>query len=132
MHKKIITKEHLFYFAFSAVFVSLYFSMHPLQRELINPVGCFMAYVHATVNQISKIYLQNEKRYNYTTPKTFLEYIFLYRKLLVDRSGEHTSRIKRLQSGMAKLAECARQVDALKVRKIFNSCKLIRYVYVPV
>lgn len=76
-----------------------------------------MAYVHGTVNQISKIYLQNEKRYNYTTPKTFLEYIFLYRKLLVDRSGEHTNRIQRLQSGMAKLAECARQVDALKVRK---------------
>lgn len=76
-----------------------------------------MAYVHGTVNQISKIYLQNEKRYNYTTPKTFLEYVFLYRKLLVDRSGEHTSRIQRLQSGMAKLAECARQVDTLKVRK---------------
>ncbi|XP_037811861.1 dynein beta chain, ciliary, partial [Lucilia sericata] len=85
-----------------------------LPRELINPVGCFMAYVHGTVNQISKIYLQNEKRYNYTTPKTFLEYVFLYRKLLVDRSGEHTSRIQRLQSGMAKLAECARQVDTLK------------------
>ncbi|KAM7359981.1 dynein beta chain, ciliary isoform 2-T2 [Cochliomyia hominivorax] len=85
-----------------------------LPHELINPVGCFMAYVHGTVNQISKIYLQNEKRYNYTTPKTFLEYIFLYRKLLVDRSGEHTKRIQRLQSGMAKLAECARQVDTLK------------------
>lgn len=75
-----------------------------------------MAYVHGTVNQISKIYLQNEKRYNYTTPKTFLEYIFLYRKLLVDRSGDHSNRIQRLQSGMAKLAECACQVDTLKVR----------------
>lgn len=85
------------------------------QSQLIEPIGCFMAYVHGTVNQISKIYLQNEKRYNYTTPKTFLEYIFLYRKLLVDRSGEHTRRIQRLQSGMAKLAECASQVDTLKV-----------------
>uniref|UniRef100_A0A1I8M0L3 Dynein heavy chain n=1 Tax=Musca domestica TaxID=7370 RepID=A0A1I8M0L3_MUSDO len=85
-----------------------------LPSQLIEPIGCFMAYVHGTVNQISKIYLQNEKRYNYTTPKTFLEYIFLYRKLLVDRSGEHTRRIQRLQSGMAKLAECASQVDTLK------------------
>ncbi|XP_061387676.1 dynein beta chain, ciliary, partial [Musca vetustissima] len=85
-----------------------------LPPPLIEPIGCFMAYVHGTVNQISKIYLQNEKRYNYTTPKTFLEYIFLYRKLLVDRSGEHTRRIQRLQSGMAKLAECASQVDTLK------------------
>lgn len=100
---------------------------HRLQRELINPVGCFMAYVHGTVNQISKIYLQNEKRYNYTTPKTFLEYIFLYRKLLVDRSGEHTNRIQRLQSGMAKLAECARQVDTLKVRYKNNTHTEILY-----
>lgn len=82
-----------------------------------------MAYVHGTVNQISKIYLQNEKRYNYTTPKTFLEYIFLYRKLLVDKNGEFAQRITRLQSGMAKLAECARQVDTLKVRICVESKK---------
>ncbi|XP_034662377.1 dynein beta chain, ciliary [Drosophila subobscura] len=85
-----------------------------LEPALVPPIGCFMAYVHGTVNQISKIYLQNEKRYNYTTPKTFLEYIFLYRKLLVDKNGEFAERIARLQSGMAKLAECARQVDTLK------------------
>ncbi|XP_068157565.1 LOW QUALITY PROTEIN: dynein beta chain, ciliary [Drosophila tropicalis] len=85
-----------------------------LEPGLVPPIGIFMAYVHGTVNQISKIYLQNEKRYNYTTPKTFLEYIFLYRKLLVDKNGEFAERIARLQSGMAKLAECARQVDTLK------------------
>ena len=79
-----------------------------------------MAYVHGTVNQISKIYLQNEKRYNYTTPKTFLEYIFLYRKLLADKNTEYNNRIQRLQRGMAKLAECAHQVDALKVNSNFN------------
>ncbi|XP_067623613.1 dynein beta chain, ciliary [Eurosta solidaginis] len=88
--------------------------LHILPRNMVTPIGCFMAYVHHTVNQISKIYLQNEKRYNYTTPKTFLEYIFLYRKLLVEKNDEHTGRIQRLQSGMAKLAECAGQVDALK------------------
>ncbi|EDX15768.1 GD15126 [Drosophila simulans] len=85
-----------------------------LEPALVPPIGCFMAYVHGTVNQISRIYLQNEKRYNYTTPKTFLEYIFLYRKLLVDKNGEFAERIARLQSGMSKLAECARQVDTLK------------------
>ena len=86
-----------------------------MQKRLVDPLGCFMAYVHGTVNQISKIYLQNEKRYNYTTPKTFLEYIALYSKLLVDKSEEHLNRINRLDSGMAKLAECAYQVDMLQV-----------------
>lgn len=34
-----------------------------------------MAYVHGSVNAMSKQYLANEKRYNYTTPKSFLELV---------------------------------------------------------
>ena len=32
-------------------------------------VAAFMAYVHASVNEMSRAYLANEKRHNYTTPK---------------------------------------------------------------
>jgi len=42
-----------------------------------------MAYVHGSVNATSKIYLANERRYNYTTPKSFLE--------LVSATGETNS-----------------------------------------
>ncbi|KAL9898323.1 dynein beta chain, ciliary [Glossina fuscipes fuscipes] len=85
-----------------------------LPHNFIKPISTFMAYVHGTVNQISKVFKQNEKRFNYTTPKTFLEYIFLYRKLLIERNDEYTKRINRLESGMAKLAECSIQVEILK------------------
>jgi dynein heavy chain len=34
-----------------------------------------MAYAHSSVNDMSKIYLANERRYNYTTPKSFLELV---------------------------------------------------------
>jgi hypothetical protein len=34
-----------------------------------------MAYVHKSVNEMSKQYLTNERRYNYTTPKSFLELV---------------------------------------------------------
>ena len=34
-----------------------------------------MAYVHGSVNEMSKQYLANERRYNYTTPKSFLELV---------------------------------------------------------
>lgn len=48
--------------------------------ELITPEVCqsisrFMAYVHESVNEMSKVYLANERRYNYTTPKSFLELV---------------------------------------------------------
>ncbi|KAG7256580.1 hypothetical protein CRUP_030227 [Coryphaenoides rupestris] len=40
-------------------------------------VSKFMAFVHVSVNHTSKEYLGNERRYNYTTPKSFLEQIKL-------------------------------------------------------
>ncbi|VVD05320.1 unnamed protein product [Leptidea sinapis] len=46
--------------------------------DLVDPVANFMSHVHQSVNQMSATYYQNEKRYNYTTPKTFLEQISLY------------------------------------------------------
>lgn len=74
-----------------------------------------MAYVHDSVNQISIKYQSNEKHYNYTTPKTFLEFIFLYKKLLLEKNTQYIERIQRLEGGMFKLAECERQVSQLKV-----------------
>ena len=35
-----------------------------------------MAFVHGSVNEMSKQYLTNERRYNYTTPKSFLELVY--------------------------------------------------------
>lgn len=34
-----------------------------------------MSFVHSSVNEMSQQYLANERRYNYTTPKSFLELV---------------------------------------------------------
>jgi dynein heavy chain len=60
-------------------------------------------------------YLENEKRYNYTTPKTFLEQINLYRKLFTEKTEDLKGRISRLVNGLEKLKTTAIQVDELKV-----------------
>lgn len=82
---------------------------------MINSVAVFMAYVHGTVTDMSATYLMNEKRYNYTTPKSFLELISLYAKLLGEKHFEISDRIVRLENGLLKLAACAAQVDGLQV-----------------
>ncbi|XP_059622514.1 dynein beta chain, ciliary-like [Phlebotomus argentipes] len=87
-----------------------------LSPELRTSVSEFMAYVHGTVNEMSEIYLLNEKRYNYTTPKSFLELISLYSKLLTAKNEEAEERIFRLENGLTKLSECARQVDFLQAQ----------------
>ncbi|BFF92572.1 dynein beta chain ciliary [Drosophila madeirensis] len=85
-----------------------------LPQELAFPVSKFMAYVHKTVNDISQIYLANAKRYNYTTPKSFLELIALYSKLLHEKVKANLDRRIRLENGLIKLASCTKEVDALQ------------------
>lgn len=81
-----------------------------LQPEVKTSISLFMAYVHTTVNEMSKMYLATERRYNYTTPKTFLEQIKLYQNLLAKKRMELVAKIERLENGLMKLQSTASQV----------------------
>nr|CAH7754609.1 unnamed protein product [Callosobruchus chinensis] len=85
-----------------------------LPPDLVNSVSLFMSHVHSVVNEMSEAYLQNEKRYNYTTPKSFLEQIDLYSKLLTDKTNQVKNNITRLENGLTKLASTSEEVDGLK------------------
>lgn len=69
-----------------------------------------MAFVHTSVNTMSGIYLLNERRYNYTTPKSFLEQIHLYTKLLKTTAADVIAKTKRLQVGLKRLVGTSEQV----------------------
>ncbi|KAK7919112.1 hypothetical protein WMY93_010396 [Mugilogobius chulae] len=75
-----------------------------------------MAFVHTSVNHTSKQYLTSERRYNYTTPKSFLEQIKLYRSLLSQKSHELRGKMERLENGLQKLNSTSAQVDDLKAK----------------
>lgn len=83
-----------------------------LQPEVKTSISLFMSYVHTTVNEMSKTYLATERRYNYTTPKTFLEQIKLYQNLLAKKRMELVAKIERLENGLMKLQSTASQVGA--------------------
>ena len=69
-----------------------------------------MANTHKSVNEMSHTYLQNEKRYNYTTPKSFLEQIALYKNLVGTKHAELMQKMSRLENGLEKLKSTAQQV----------------------
>ena len=79
-----------------------------------------MSYVHKSVNEMSATYLSNEKRYNYTTPKSFLEQITLYQNLLSKKNQELQAKIVRLENGLEKLKSTASQVKSLTLYKTFK------------
>ncbi|ERE69011.1 dynein heavy chain 17, axonemal [Cricetulus griseus] len=99
--------------------------IHPgLQPEVKTSISLFMAYVHTTVNEMSKLYLAIERRYNYTTPKTFLEQIKLYQNLLAKKRMELVAKIERLENGLMKLQSTASQVDDLKAKLAIQEAEL--------
>ncbi|XP_061561508.1 dynein heavy chain 9, axonemal isoform X3 [Phycodurus eques] len=87
-----------------------------IEPQVKESVSKFMAYIHTSVNQTSKEYLANERRYNYTTPKSFLEQIKLYQSLLGQRSKDLSSKMERLENGLQRLNSTSAQVDDLKAK----------------
>ncbi|XP_007535628.1 dynein axonemal heavy chain 17 [Erinaceus europaeus] len=95
-----------------------------IPSEVKSSISFFMAYVHTTVNEMSKMYLATERRFNYTTPKTFLEQIKLYQNLLTKKRMELVAKIERLENGLMKLQSTASQVDDLKAKLAIQEAEL--------
>ena len=83
------------------------------QPSMRDSISKFMAYVHNSVNEMSTLYLQNERRYNYTTPKSFLEQIKLYQNLLQKNNSNLQAQIVRLENGLEKLRNTSSQVKKM-------------------
>ena len=63
-----------------------------------------MAYAHESVTEASKVYVSNFRRYNYTTPKSYLELINLYKLLLEKKRTLLKQAKERLENGVDKIA----------------------------
>ncbi|XP_053544923.1 dynein axonemal heavy chain 9 [Bombina bombina] len=87
-----------------------------IELSVKESISKFMAFVHTSVNEMSRSYLSNERRYNYTTPKSFLEQIKLYQNLLLKKSKELAAKMERLENGLQKLNSTSAQVDDLKAK----------------
>ena len=93
-------------------------------RDLLTPIGEFMANVHNSTNEVSQVYQMNEKKYNYTTPKSFLELINLYSGLLSSKHFELEGKTNRLGNGLKKLKETGIIVDDLKAQLAIQKVEL--------
>ncbi|XP_035728185.1 dynein beta chain, ciliary-like [Vespa mandarinia] len=98
--------------------------LNELSESYRESVAKFMAHAHTSVNIASRHYLASERRYNYTTPKSFLEQISIYTRLLKTKSSELRARVMRLENGLDKLRSTAVQVDSLKEKLAMQEMEL--------
>uniref|UniRef100_UPI00398F1A35 dynein axonemal heavy chain 11 n=1 Tax=Pristiophorus japonicus TaxID=55135 RepID=UPI00398F1A35 len=95
-----------------------------LEPEVKSSISRFIAHAHICVNEVSVKYQQNEKHYNYTTPKSFLEQIKLYQNLLSKKRKELMQKKERLENGLQKLQTTASQVEDLKAKLAVQEMEL--------
>uniref|UniRef100_A0A8C4HJQ5 Dynein, axonemal, heavy polypeptide 9 like n=1 Tax=Dicentrarchus labrax TaxID=13489 RepID=A0A8C4HJQ5_DICLA len=77
-----------------------------------------------SVSELLVKYQQNEKHFNYTTPKSFLEFMKLYGNLLGKKRTELTQKMERLENGLQKLQTTASQVEDLKAKLAVQEVEL--------
>jgi dynein heavy chain, axonemal len=71
--------------------------------DLKENLAYHIAEVHSSVSTASMQYLQEEKRYNYVTPTSFLELISFYKRLLREKREDVRKNISRLENGLQTL-----------------------------
>jgi len=90
--------------------------------EIRASVETFMPFSFKTVNEASTKMLNIEKRYCYTTPKSFLELIKLFVNMLTKKRGELEDNKDRLENGLVKLRDTQERTvileEELKVKQV--------------
>ena len=79
-----------------------------------------MANVHLSIDDANNEFKIQERRFNYTTPTSFLELISFYDKLLGEKQGIIIESISRLDRGLSTMSATVNQVDLLKVKLVLT------------
>ncbi|CAL6039825.1 Outer-arm_dynein beta [Hexamita inflata] len=86
-----------------------------MDDKQIDAIALFMADCHTLVEKdVAVRYLQCERRKAYTTPKSYLELINLYLRLLYEKTQDIKSQIYKLETGNATLIKTEEEVTVLR------------------
>ncbi|UYV84115.1 DNAH10 [Cordylochernes scorpioides] len=73
-----------------------------------------MVHVHCSLEGYNKRFLQQLRKYNYVTPKNYIDYTETYRKLVIDRVELLKKQCKRLKGGIEKILEARAHINNLR------------------
>lgn len=105
--------EQYFLSAFQSRAIKVEYAVLITRRLLKHCSALLISSVPPGVNGASERFFQVERRYNYTTPKTFLELIKLYKNVLAEKRRSTQEAIDRLDTGLNKLNKTQAEVDVL-------------------
>lgn len=74
-----------------------------------------MPFSFEKVNELGVKLLEQERRYAYTTPKSFLELIKLFTNMLNNKKNLLLQNKERYENGLQKLKQTSEQVEVIKI-----------------
>jgi dynein heavy chain len=77
-------------------------------------VRTHMSFVHTSTMKASEEFLAKFRRYNYVTPKNYLDFITTYKMLLAKKRKENDDLSKRLNGGLSKLIQASEEVGVMQ------------------
>lgn len=77
----------------------------------------------AIVNKLSAKLYEQERRYVYTTPKSFLELIKLFKSMLTQKKSSLLQNRERYETGLVKLRDTAEQVALIEQEVIVKKAE---------
>lgn len=81
---------------------------------LIEKIAENMAETHIGIEETNRRFLVQERRYNYTTPKSYLELIEFYKQKLASKQKDIENQIHALQNGLNTLSQTQSKVKGLE------------------
>jgi len=83
-------------------------------ETMLATVAANMAEVHLSIDTANRNFLAEERRFNYTTPKSFLELIDFYMKMLTEQQSNVGTNRERLERGLDIMEQVQNKVNSLK------------------
>ena len=73
-----------------------------------------MPFCYLAVAKVAQVCTENEQRFLYFTPKSFLELIVLYKRLLAKKRAETHANMLRFANGSVRLKDLSEQVSGME------------------
>ena len=86
------------------------------QRISFKKMKEMFKFMHKYIEKISVKYDKEMKRKNYLTPKSYLELLNIYQKLLKQKDEELNNKLNRLSEGLQKLINANSEVKNLRIK----------------
>uniref|UniRef100_A0A7S1PHU2 AAA+ ATPase domain-containing protein n=1 Tax=Percolomonas cosmopolitus TaxID=63605 RepID=A0A7S1PHU2_9EUKA len=83
-----------------------------------------MASIHLSMNAVSQRYFERFRRHVYTTPKSYLSFIELYKDVYQSKYDEINAKMQKVNGGLDVLQRAAEDVEELKLKLADKEARL--------